>query len=191
MFVAVVPSPEAVEDLDGFLDVRREHGAFRWTLPEQWHVTLAFLADVPERCLDDLEERLGRVAARHAPRTATLAGGGAFPHVGAAKVIWAGLEVADAGAEGGDGVGLAHLAAGCRAAATRAGATPDGQRFRAHLTLARTGRPVEATRWVRLLDGYRGPAWPLTQVELIASHLGEGPHRRPRYETVATFPLAG
>lgn len=184
MFVAVVPPEHAVEDLDAFLDVRREHGPFRWTLPDQWHLTLAFLADVPERALDDLEARLARAAAKRPGTTATIAGGGAFPHVAAAKVIWAGVEV-------GDPVGLAHLVTGARAAAAKAGADPDGQRFRAHVTLARTGRPVEATRWVRLLDGYRGPTWDLSEVALVASYLGEGPGRRPRYETVATFPLAG
>jgi 2'-5' RNA ligase len=182
MFVAVVPPEEAVEDLDAFLDVRREHGPFRWTLPEHWHLTLAFLAEVPERVLDDLEDRLGDAARRHRVGEASITGGGAFPHVGAAKVIWAGLDVDDPDL-------LRHLAVACRAAAAKAGVAPDGQRFRPHLTLARTGRPVEATRWVRVLDGYRGPCWRVEEVALVASHLGEGPHRRPRYETVATFPL--
>jgi len=184
MFVAVRPPEPAVEDLEAFLDVRREQAAFRWTLPEHWHLTLAFLAEVPERVLDDVEERLAHVAGRHRATEARITGGGAFPHVGAAKVIWAGLDVADP-------AGLGHLATGCRAAAAKAGVAPDGQRFRPHLTLARTGRSVEATRWVRLLDGYRGPAWTVGEVALVASHLGEGPQRRPRYETVATFPLHG
>ncbi|MGN6781502.1 MAG: RNA 2',3'-cyclic phosphodiesterase [Marmoricola sp.] len=182
MFVAAVPPESAVEDLDAFLDARREHGAFRWTLPEHWHVTLAFLADVPDRAVDELAERLAASALRHAATTATILGGGAFPHVAAAKVLWAGLEVDDAD-------GLAHLAAGCRTAAAKAGAEPHGQRFRPHLTLARMSQPVEATRWVRLLDAYRGPSWRVEEVALIASHLGEGPRRRPRYETVARFPL--
>ena len=36
------------------------------------------MADVPERSLDDLVERLGRAAARRTPFTARIAGGGAF-----------------------------------------------------------------------------------------------------------------
>jgi len=31
MFVALVPPEEALEDLDEFLEVRREAGPFRWT----------------------------------------------------------------------------------------------------------------------------------------------------------------
>ena len=59
MFVALVPPEEAVEHLDEFLDRRREAGSFRWARPEQFHVTLAFLAEVADRQLDDLLERLG------------------------------------------------------------------------------------------------------------------------------------
>jgi 2'-5' RNA ligase len=183
MFVAVVPPAEAVEDLDAFLDVRRESAPFRWTPAEHWHLTLAFMAEVSDRHLDDLEARLERAAAkRRAPRLA-IAGGGAFPNVGRAKVLWAGVDVDDP-------VELDRLATGCRAAAGKAGAPVDGQRFRRHLTVARMGHPVEASNWVRLLDSYRGPSWTAGEIALVASHLGEGPRRRPRYETVATFPMS-
>lgn len=79
------------------------------------------------------------------------------------------------------------MATGARAAATRAGVRVGGSRFTPHLTLARMGPPVEATNWVRLLDSYDGPAWCSQEVALVASHLGEGPHGRPRYEVVQTF----
>ncbi len=185
MFVAVVPPEEVTDDLDAFLDVRREHAPFRWTAPDQLHLTLAFLAAVPDRALDDLIDGLGVAAGRRAPFTARIAGGGAFPDVATAKVLWAGL---DADASGRDQ--LDRLAAGARAAAGRSGVAVDGQRFRPHLTLARLGRPQEVTRWVRLLDAYAGPAWSVDRVALVASHLGEGPRRRPRHEVVAELPLA-
>jgi len=57
MFAALVPPPDVVEDLDVFLDVRREAAAFRWTPADHLHMTLAFLAEVPDRRLDDLVER--------------------------------------------------------------------------------------------------------------------------------------
>lgn len=184
MFAAVVPPPDAVEHLDAFLDVRRAAGGFRWATPEQFHLTLAFLAAVPDRKLDDLEERLARAAARRTTFAATLAGGGAFPSVDRARVLWAGLDLDDDGA-----TEIRRLATGARAAASRAGIAVDGQRFRPHLTVARIGRPAEVTSWVRLLDAYRGPTWTADRVALVASYLGEGPRGRPRYETVAEFPL--
>ncbi len=184
MFAAVTPSEEAVADLDAFLEVRREAAPFRWAGAEQLHLTLAFLADVPDRRLDELEERLARAAARRHAFPARLAGGGAFPHAARARVLWCGLDVDDEGR-----VELGRMATGARAAATRAGIDVDGQRFRPHVTVARLGRPAEVSSWVRLLDAYAGPSWPVDRVDLVASYLGEGPRGRPRYETVASFPL--
>lgn len=184
MFAALVPPDEAIEDLDAFLAPRREAAAFRWTLPEQMHVTLAFLAEVPDRKLDDLVERLARAARRRTPFPARVAGGGAFPNAARARVLWAGLELDEAGR-----TELTRMATGARAAAARAGIEVDGQRFRPHVTLARLGRPAEVSRWVRLLDGYAGPPWTADRLDLVASYLGEGPRKRPRYETVESFPL--
>lgn len=186
MFAAVVPPDDVLDELDDFWEVRRETAAFRWTLPDQWHITLAFLADVPDRSFDDLLGRLERAGRRRRPMTARISGGGAFPHVGRAKVLWAGVEMTSDDAEE-----LRRLATGCRAAASKSGIVVDGQRFAPHVTLARMARPVEATRWVRILEGFASRSWAVTQFALIASHLGEGPRKRPRYETIATFPLGG
>ncbi len=184
MFVALVPPPGVVEDLEDFLLPRQEAGAeLRWTLPEQWHLTLAFFGDVAERHLDDLVERLGRAAARRTPVDLRVAGAGAFPDAARAKVVWAGVDPA-----GGDEE-LRRMATGARAAGAKSGAGGDGGRFHPHVTLARTRRPVEATRWLRVLEGYAGPAWRTDQFSLIESHLGEGPRRRPRYTVVETFPV--
>ena len=183
-FVAVVPPEPVDEDLDEFLSVRREAAPFRWTMTDQWHLTLAFMADVADRHLDELVERLGRAGHRRTPFDLALARGGAFPNVGRAQVLWAGLEATDQAR-----TELSRLATGARAAATKAGAEVDGGRFTGHLTLARLGRPQEVSNWVRLLDAYRGPAWTVDEFALIASYLGEGPRNRPRYEVLETFPL--
>jgi 2'-5' RNA ligase len=184
MFVALVPPAEAVEHLEEFLAPRREAASFRWATPEQFHVTLAFLAEVEERRLDELVERLGRAGKRRTPFAARIAGGGAFPNAGRARVVWAGLDLDDHGR-----TELTRLATGARAAASKSGIAVDGQRFKAHVTLARLGRPAEVSNWVRLLDGYRGPEWTADRIELVASYLGEGPRGRPRYETVAEVEL--
>lgn len=182
MFVALTPPPEAIEHLEDFLEPRRAAAPFRWSSPEQWHVTLAFLAAVPERKLDDLVERLARAAARRSGFSVRVAGGGAFPDAARARVFYAGLDLDERGRSE-----LDRLATGARAAANRAGAPPDGQRFRPHLTLGRLSSPDDLTAWVRLLDAYQGPAWQADSVGLVVSHLGQGPRGRPRHETVETF----
>jgi 2'-5' RNA ligase len=184
MFAAVSPPEDVVEELEGFLAPRREAAPFRWTVPDQWHLTMAFMENVPERSLDDLLERLTRAGRRRVPFSLTLAGGGAFPSVARAKVLYAGVEAAPEALEE-----LRRLSVGARAAAARAGAPVDGATFRPHLTLARTNRPLEATRWLRVLATYRSRPFLVDELVLVQSHLGEGPRKRPRYETVARFPV--
>jgi RNA 2',3'-cyclic 3'-phosphodiesterase len=188
LFVAVVPPESVLEHLDEFLSVRREakdrSDGLRWTVPDQWHLTLAFMEDVAERHLDDLVERLGRAAHRRTPFELGFAGGGAFPNAARAKVLWLGVEAEEAAR-----TELDRLATGARAACTKAGAEVAGGRFRPHLTLARLGRPQEVTKWVRLLDAYAGPRWTADEFALVESHLGEGPRKRPRHEVLETFEL--
>lgn len=184
MFAAVLLPQDVVDDLEEFLGPRQEAAEFRWTRPESWHLTLAFMANVPDKGLDDLLERLARAGRKRHPLDLTISGGGAFPNPGRAKVLYAGVEgPADHLEE------LRRLSTGARAAANKAGAPAEGAAFRAHLTLARMRRPVEATKWIRVLSTYRSPPFHVTELALVESHLGEGPGNRPRYDVVATFPL--
>jgi RNA 2',3'-cyclic 3'-phosphodiesterase len=152
----------------------------RWTDPDGWHVTLAFLGSTDPRRIPDVSAALAAVAG-DVPRFEVRAGGiGTFPRPRAARVLWFRLH---------DGDGrLAELAARVRDAV---GHTEEAEaRFRPHLTLAR----VQNSRGVRL-----PPGWPdvrevpagLLAVDglvLYRSHLGRGP---ARYEPLATAPLAG
>ena len=190
MFVALRPPEAAVEHLDDFLDVRRDAGEFRWTDADQFHLTVAFLGHVPDYAIDELDERLAAAAAKRRRFTARLAGGGAFPDPNRAKVLWVGLGFEDATAQR-DRDELRRLAEGAKAAASKSGIEVDGARFRPHVTVARIGSPREASNWVRLLDAYEGPRFEVTEIELVASHLGEGRRGRPRHELVARYALGG
>jgi RNA 2',3'-cyclic 3'-phosphodiesterase len=184
LFVAVRPNVAATEHLNDFLDVRRDAADFRWTPAEHFHVTLAFLGDVADFHTDELIERLDSIAGRRTPFETRLAGGGAFPHAAAAKVLWTGLELEKSAREQ-----LDQLSASARAAGSQVGARVDGTTFRPHVTVARLGRPRDAVKWARLLDTYAGPTWQVDELELVASHLGEGPRGRPRHEVLAASPL--
>jgi 2'-5' RNA ligase len=185
MFIAL-PLPQAVkEHLAGFLEPRQDAElpglGLRWTMPEQWHVTLAFLPDVADPHLDEMLERVQRAASRRNPLVLRLVGAGAFPHADKAKVLWTGVEH--------DGEELMRLAGGVRAAAAKAGTVVGGGRFHPHLTLARLGRPVGVTRLLGALELYESPSWQAGEIALIASYLGQGPDARPRHEVRTTFEL--
>jgi 2'-5' RNA ligase len=181
MFVAVVPPEGVVEELGDFLEPRE---GMPWIAPEQWHLTLAFMAAVPEHRIDDLADGLAERLGRHEAFAASLGGAGCFPSPDRASVLWLGVD--EAASER-----LAALSTNARNVAASVGAAPDGRAFVPHLTLARLRRPVEATRWLRVLDAFTSSSWTVDQVVLVASHLGEGPHRRPRHEVAATVRLGG
>src|SRR3546814_14548996 len=107
-------------DLYKAREPRRAAAPCRLVPPEQWHLTLAFMADVVEWRVEDIVDRLADIAARRTPFEVSMQGGGAFPNAARAKVVWCGVagavEQVDA------------LAQSTRAAANAAGARPDGGR---------------------------------------------------------------
>jgi 2'-5' RNA ligase len=187
LFVAVVPPPEVLTGLGTAVTPHQAepaaHRDLRWTGPEDWHVTLAFLGDVPGPVAAGLAPALERTAAGHRPFPLALAGAGAFPAAPHARVLWCGLD--------GDHAALAALAASVADAVTRAGAAPPdaGRPFRPHLTLARSGGRAQADvrDLVTALSGYASPSWPVDRIQLIDSH----PGGRPRYSTVGRWTLNG
>ena len=177
MFTAVLPPADVVSELDALLEPRRDADpGLRWSRPEGWHVTTSFMSDVPSRAVDALVEYLREVAAKAAPFPIRLEGGVAFPDAAQAKVL--GLGISDGNGE------LAHLSAGARSAASRAGAAADGARFVGHLTLARSRKGVQATRWIGVLDSFSGWSWQAAELCLVES-LRMGRH----YEVIERFSL--
>lgn len=176
LFTAVLPPADVVTALDALLEPRRAvDSGLRWTRPEGWHLTTAFMADVDPGLLDRLEIALGEVAARTASFRLGLTGGVAFPHPIKARVL--------AMAVGAGGDQLAELSARCRAAAARSAAAPDNTKFVGHLTLARHNRGFQATKWLGVLDSFPEWTWQVSELCLIQSRLGRG------YEVLERFAL--
>jgi RNA 2',3'-cyclic 3'-phosphodiesterase len=179
LFVAIVPPPEALAELaEAVAPLRPARPGLKWTTEADWHLTLAFLGEVPERVLPELATRLERAAGRHPVQQLAVGGGGAFPAPGRARIVWAGIR---------SGPELAPLAASVAAGARRAGAPPpdEGRRYRPHLTLARCREPSDVRELTAALAGFAGRAFTAGVVELIRSN----PGRVPRYEQVGGWPL--
>ena len=178
-FFAVLPPQEILDHLTTHLEPRRDADTerkWRWTRPEHLHLTLAFLADLPEHREEELAETATDWASRQHPVRMRWARAGAFPDPGAAKVMWVGVSDEDARRA------LVAWSRALRGLANHSGAEVDGQRFVPHVTVARSARPVRAGRWVQALDAYESPEFELDQLALVQSHLAEGPGRSPRYE---------
>ncbi|WP_256840187.1 RNA 2',3'-cyclic phosphodiesterase [Ornithinimicrobium faecis] len=185
-FFAVLPPQEIRDHLAAHLEPRRDadtERVWRWTRVEHLHLTLAFLADLPEHREDELAQAAAEWAARQQPLRMQWGRAGAFPDPGGAKVIWIGVTAEEVGRE------LSGWSRSLRDLSSHAGADVDGQRFVPHVTVARSARRVRAGRWVQSLDAYESPPFDVSEVVLMQSHLGEGPGRSPRYEVRRTLSL--
>ena len=179
LFVALVPPADAMAELAAAVEALQATPGLRWTRPEQWHVTLAFLAEVDDRAREALTPRLERVAHRHAPPTLALAGGGRFGR----QVLWTRVD--------GDRAALRRLADAVRAAARRCGLPVDARPYRQHLTLARASRPAtDLTPLAAALDGFAGRPWSASDLHLVRSVLGVGPGGTAHHEPLASWPLS-
>ncbi|MFI9305142.1 RNA 2',3'-cyclic phosphodiesterase [Streptomyces triculaminicus] len=185
LFAAVVPPRPAIDELaDEVAQLRAalpdRRGRLRWTEPALWHFTLAFLGEVDEALLPELDERLGRAAHRYPVHELRFAGGGRFGD----RILWVGAT--------GSVETLGALARSTAAGARRAGVhMTDTKPFRPHLTLARTAGHVNLRPYAEELAEFRGRRWWAERVELVQSRLptSGAPGERPRYETVASWPL--
>lgn len=181
VFLAIRPPSETVEDLTDFLEPRRDApGAPRWSAEEQAHVTLAFAAEASPERLDRADEAIREVCEAFERRELSLAGGGVFPDVTRAKVLWAGVQGGEA---------LAPLATRLRNALGVHGIACAPGELRPHVTLGRWRSAVDATRWLRVLDTYEGPSWTAREVEVVASRLGRGRAGHPEHEVLERHPL--
>ena len=99
----------------------------RWLAPEQMHLTLSFLGNVPEDIAEQLKENLAAIEWK--PFFLPLIGFGTFPSKGRPNVIWIGV-----------GRGHPHLFQlhkRVQEAALAAGLEPDLRSFHPHVTVAR------------------------------------------------------
>ncbi|MFI9584490.1 RNA 2',3'-cyclic phosphodiesterase [Streptomyces sp. NPDC052236] len=187
LFAAVIPPPLAVDELD--LAVARlkalpgaEH--LRWTGRPSWHFTLAFMGQVDDELLPELNERLARAARKTNPFALRLRRGGHFGR----RALWVGVE--------GGVAEMRLLADRADAAARRTGISMEEHRsYHAHLTIARSRDPrgADLRPYVQELEPFEGPEWDVAKLALVRSNLpvsgvvGE----QPRYETVGSWLLGG
>jgi RNA 2',3'-cyclic 3'-phosphodiesterase len=147
--------------------------------PAQFHLTLAFLGEVPDAVLEGVHDAMQTL--RLPAFDLTLQGIG---HFGGARpqAVYVGARATDA---------LLHLQSKVETAARRAGADIPRTRFVPHVTLGRfaTPGPTDLPTLERAIvagAGFRADPFPVREVVLYRSITGT----RPRYEDLARYPLA-
>ncbi|MFD3538337.1 RNA 2',3'-cyclic phosphodiesterase [Streptomyces sp. NPDC058662] len=166
IFIALAPPDEAKAELERALRPAYEaYPRMRWNRIEDWHITLAFLGELPVGTVPLLRPPLADLATARRPVGLSLRGGGHFGE----RVLWSGID--------GDLEGLHRLAAEVRTVVKECGIPFEDRPFRPHLTLARARRddPTCAAEAAAGLAGFTGSRWEAARLHLVGSNIGRGP----------------
>ncbi len=137
----------------------------RWVPPENYHITLRFIGDLPGFRAEEVDHAL---AALRAPGfTMQLSGVGTFAKGGRVHALWAGVE---------RNASLDFLQSKVETALQRAGLERERRRFAPHVTLARLDDGVpeqKVAAWVQGHNLFRADPVPVEHFTLFSSRLGK------------------
>ena len=171
LFVAI-PIPEPVRD--EIIRVQQElqplvpRNVVRWARPDQFHLTLRFLGDVPADGVEDLKKSVGAVCRNARPLSLRAEGVGFFPNPRSPRVIWVGINDQEGR--------LGDLQKQIETVAGQFSAEPGEKNFMGHVTLGRLKNPRPAdTRDLaaraQSLEKRLFGEWPAHEIEIIRSEL--------------------
>jgi 2'-5' RNA ligase len=186
LFIAV-PIPEPVRD--EIIRVQRDLQTLvprvvaRWARPDQFHLTLRFLGDVPADGAEDLKKSVGAVCRKARPLSLRAEGVGFFPNPRSPRVIWVGIIDREGRLE--------DLQKQIEAAVGRFSPEPGEKNFTGHATLGRLKNPVPAdvrdlAARAQSLEKRRFGEWTAHEIEIIRSELSP---LGARYTLLAAFRL--
>ncbi len=116
----------------------------RWVDPENIHLTLVFLGDIPGAAAESISSGLDSIAAGTVPLMLEARGLGFFGSRSSPRVIWVALS--------GDLLRLARMQQVALESAQAAGCTPDVKPFSPHLTIGRVRSNRDSGRLVAVVE---------------------------------------
>ena len=172
-FVGVMISDEVRAALESTVEpLKAIEPNLTWERPERWHLTLTFMGNIGLGVVDAMRPRLARAASRTTPMSLTVDELGRFGR----RVLFAKV--------GGERVALRRLAERTTAATRRSGVDIGDERFRPHVTVARSRHGAD----LRALVESAAPVdatFTVTEFCLVESVLGAN----RSYTVLETFPL--
>jgi 2'-5' RNA ligase len=187
LFIAIAVPPVVRQEI-GRVQYRLQRvappGTVRWAPPDQFHITLKFLGDVPAQHLAALEQSLAPVCAACQPLQISARGINFFPNAIRPRVIWTGAD--DIQKQ------LPELHRQIDGASRWLAPAERPEKFTGHITLGRL-KPGGHGGIPRLLEAaavFRNRwfgDWQAAEVQLVRSQLTA---TRAEHSAIAVFPLA-
>ncbi|MGA3004571.1 MAG: RNA 2',3'-cyclic phosphodiesterase [Acetobacteraceae bacterium] len=136
----------------------------RWVPPENYHLTLRFIGDIPGHVARDVDGALLAIRARGF--ALTLTGMGTFAKGGVSNALWVGVARTQS---------LDHLRNKIETALQRCGLEPERRKFQPHVTLARLDNPAEGkvAAFVQAHNLFRTEPIPVEHFTLFSSLLNK------------------
>lgn len=149
----------------------------RWVPPENYHVTLRFLGEVPAWRAEEID--LALAGLRATGFDLQLSGVGTFEKGGKVLSLWIGVDRNPA---------LDHLQSKIETAMQRAGLESERRRFNPHITLARVDQvPAhKVAEWMQGRNLFRSDTVPIDHFTLFRSRLGK---EQAVYDAEVEYPL--
>lgn len=158
-FVALELTDEVREQLAVLLQrLQRTSAAVKWVEPENLHLTLKFLGEVPEEQIELVGETLKAVAQATEPFSFTVKGVGGFPDLRRPRVLWVGVEALQA---------LIKLQQLVEKAMEQLGFPPEYRVYHPHITIGRVKTVTGIEKVREILREYADVKFG----EVLASHL--------------------
>jgi 2'-5' RNA ligase len=175
-FIAIDLPQEVREYLESRqTDLASAGGDVKWVRPDDIHLTLVFLGNVPVEEIAAVAAAVRGAAASMGPIRLRAGGAGCFPPRGRPRVVWIGIEE-PTGA-------LARIQSAVAEATERFAEKPERREYKAHLTVGRVrgGRGAEElSEAVAALADAEGPEFEAAEVVIFESVLArEGPMYMP------------
>jgi 2'-5' RNA ligase len=168
-FVAV-PVPEALRRKVSALGLEIAASGINLVKPDNMHLTLRFIGDIPDAEVDGVKKLLGKV--KFGRFSCRVTGVGVFPNESFVRVVWAGC-ASDGALEA-----LAKDVAGALCA------YGGDERFSAHLTIARVKGKIDPRPFLEKHMNEEFGEFVAGEFHLVCSVLGPG---GPAYTTLAVF----
>ncbi len=186
-FIAVELSPRVITRAGSLIDALRVTDAeINWVRPQQMHLTLKFLGDVPDTETPDICRVVDQVAADFEPFEIICRGAGAFPNARDPRTLWIGIQ------DGADELKKLQAAID-DAFKTKLGYGKEPRGFHPHLTIGRVKRipPQSRQQLTELIEQHADFDADLAIVDEVvtfASFLGRG---GPKHDPLGHAELRG
>ena len=185
-FIAIDFSPEIIRKISGiikYFKTKTPAGALKWVAPENLHLTIKFLGEVPEGNLDKIKALINQTLVDTQAFGIGVEGLGMYPSAQKPRVIWLGIK-------GGEPIIKIHERLDSQL--ENLDIRPDNRGFSPHLTIARVRRNTdrETVKVIgETLSAYKVDSLGVCTIDHVVLYKSDLTPKGPIYTELLSSPL--